>query len=349
MKTIKKLTVLVLAFLMIFAMSGCSGLKIIKEVANVDGRIIAEGEFRYYLENVKTQMLTEAGLSTEEEIESFWAGDINGENAADVAKNKAMEEVIRVEIANILAQEEQIAVSSETKSSYKEAIKTGNEQIDQLKETTGLDDDSLLDLILKEETARLYANYLSSVKSEDFTPAAEDVIAKYKDEYVRVKHIFLLRTQQQEEISEEIASENTIESAITPEDYEASQKLLAAEVLDRAKSGENFEALIEEYNEDPGATENGYTFTKNSGMVQVFEDASFALKTGEVSEIIEQPQGWHIIKRYALLEEGEEYTQYINEVRAEIMTGIFNSYIDSLKVNYTIEIDQGAVKGIKIK
>ena len=97
MKLTKKLTVLVLAFLMIFALSGCSGLKVVKEIASVDGNVISEGEFKYYLENIKTQMLSEAGLSSEEEIESFWAGDINGEKAVDVAKNKALDEVIRAE------------------------------------------------------------------------------------------------------------------------------------------------------------------------------------------------------------------------------------------------------------
>ena len=86
-KLTKKLTVLVLAFLMIFAISACNGLKVVKELASVNGRAISEGEFKYYLENVKQQMLTEAGLSSEEEIESFWSGDIDGENAEDVARN----------------------------------------------------------------------------------------------------------------------------------------------------------------------------------------------------------------------------------------------------------------------
>ena len=59
MKLTKKLTVLVLAFLMVFAISGCRGLKVVKEIASVDGNIISEGEFKYYLENIKTQNIIE--------------------------------------------------------------------------------------------------------------------------------------------------------------------------------------------------------------------------------------------------------------------------------------------------
>ena len=142
-----------------------------------------------------------------------------------------------------------------------------------------------------------------------------------------------------------------LKDIVSPEEFEASQKLLIAEVYQKVTAGGNFEALIDEYNEDPGMQQqpDGYTFTKNSGMVKPFEDAAFALEIGEISEIVEQPQGWHILKKYPLLSEGEEYTQYISAVTNEMSTDIFNEYIDSLKANYTIEIEQGAVNGIKVK
>ncbi|MBE7027404.1 MAG: hypothetical protein E7407_00035 [Ruminococcaceae bacterium] len=336
-KLTRKLTVLFLVFLVIFAISGCSGLKVVKEIASVDGRIISEGEFKYYLENIKTQMLTEAGLSSEEEIESFWAGDINGDKATDVAKNKALDEVIRVEIANILAEEANISVDSSRVSSYREMFKQGGDQIDELKTKTGLNDEDLIKLIIKEETASLYAGYLSSEQAEKFTPAKEDVIAKYESEYVRVKHIFVSRTDMDAETTE---AEETAEPAKTPEEIENAQKFLIAEAYQKVTSGADFEALINEYNEDPGMEQqpDGYTFTKNSGMVKPFEDAAFALEIGQTSEIVEQTQGWHILKRYPLLSSGEEYNQYISAVTNEMSTDIFNKYIDSLKANYTILI-----------
>ena len=70
----------------------------------------------------------------------------------------------------------------------------------------------------------------------------------------------------------------------------------AEEVLEKAKAGEDFNALMEEYNEDPGEPEEGYYFPAGV-MVQEFEDASFALKDGEISDIVETSYGYHIIKR----------------------------------------------------
>lgn len=358
MKLTKKLTVLVLAFLMVFAISGCRGLKVVKEIASVDGNIISEGEFKYYLENIKTQMLSEAGLSSEEEIEGFWASDINGEKAADVAKNKALDEVIRVEIANILAKEASVTVDAANKDNYKQAIKQGGAQIDDLKKKTGLGDDELLNLIMKEETAKLYASYLSTEDAEKFTAKSEDAVKKYQEEYVRVKHIFISKTdlnaaaaEPVEEAPVEGEEVATAEPTMSPEDFEASQQLVIAEVLQKVNAGANFEALVDEYNEDPGMQQqpDGYTFTKNSGMVKPFEDAAFALEIGETSDIVEQPQGWHILKRYPLLTEGEEYTQYISSITSELSTDIFNAYIDSLKDNYKITIEQGAINGVKVK
>lgn len=73
----------------------------------------------------------------------------------------------------------------------------------------------------------------------------------------------------------------------------------AQEVLEKAQAGEDFNALMEEYNEDPGEPEEGYYFPTGV-MVQEFEDASFALQDGEISDIVETSYGYHIIKRLPL-------------------------------------------------
>ena len=76
---------------------------------------------------------------------------------------------------------------------------------------------------------------------------------------------------------------------------------LANELLEKAKNGEDFDSLIKEYGSDPGMENypEGYIFTKGE-MVEEFENAAFALKDGEVSEIVESPYGYHIIKKEPL-------------------------------------------------
>lgn len=72
----------------------------------------------------------------------------------------------------------------------------------------------------------------------------------------------------------------------------------AEEALNRIRSGEDFDKIMYEYTIDPGTYKNpnGYTFGRGY-MVKEFEDAAFALGIGEVSDIVESPYGYHIIKR----------------------------------------------------
>jgi hypothetical protein len=73
----------------------------------------------------------------------------------------------------------------------------------------------------------------------------------------------------------------------------------AKEVLRKAKEGADFAKLAKDYSDDPGSKDKGGECTFPRGqMVPRFEAAAFALKTNEISDIIETPFGYHIIKCY---------------------------------------------------
>ena len=69
-------------------------------------------------------------------------------------------------------------------------------------------------------------------------------------------------------------------------------------LLKRARAGEDFAALAREFSTDPGSRESGgdLGWFGRGTMVKPFEDAAFALKAGEVSEVFESPFGFHIVK-----------------------------------------------------
>ncbi|HJQ32626.1 MAG TPA: peptidylprolyl isomerase [Pyrinomonadaceae bacterium] len=72
----------------------------------------------------------------------------------------------------------------------------------------------------------------------------------------------------------------------------------AEDLLKRARSGEDFEKLAKENSEEPGAKESGgdLGWFGRGRMVKPFEDAAFALKDNEISDVVESQFGYHIIQ-----------------------------------------------------
>ena len=76
-------------------------------------------------------------------------------------------------------------------------------------------------------------------------------------------------------------------------------KKRAQDALVKIRGGADFDAVVKEYTDEPGGAERGGDLGvfERSQMVKGFGDAAFALNIGEVSELVETPFGFHIIKR----------------------------------------------------
>jgi peptidyl-prolyl cis-trans isomerase D len=95
-------------------------------------------------------------------------------------------------------------------------------------------------------------------------------------------------------------------------------KAKAEEVLKMAKApNADFAALAKKYSEDESNASNGgdLDYFGRGRMVPEFEAAAFAMKPGEISDLVKTAFGFHIIK---VVENKPEATRPLAEVRAEI-------------------------------
>ena len=128
----------------------------------------------------------------------------------------------------------------------------------------------------------------------------EDNVARFKREkQVRAQHILL---------------------RIKPDAPQADVDKIRAQaqkILDEAKKGKDFTELAKKYSQDEATAKKGgeLGFFSSKQMEPSFSAAAFALKPGEISELVRTPHGFHIIKSE---ETAEARTAPIEEVRGDI-------------------------------
>ena len=123
------------------------------------------------------------------------------------------------------------------------------------------------------------------------------------------------------------------------EEEKVAARMKAETVLAEAKKpGADFAALATENSTCPSRTKGGDlgSFPRNGAMVEPFAAAAFALKTGEISDIVETRFGYHIIKvtdrTEAVVIPLEQASETIREqLKAEKMGDLKQSHLVELK------------------
>ncbi len=182
----------------------------------------------------------------------------------------------------------------------KDQMNADPDTIDLFKSGYGLTDRSLEYLYLADA---YYDNMLAAVTHEP----DEQELQEYIDSegVYRVKHI-LLKTvdDNRKPLSDDV---------IAGKRTQAEDLLTQLQAVDSDGLPAKFDELMMAHSEDnPQNNPDGYTATKGQ-MVAPFEEASLALKEGELSGIVESEFGYHIILRLPLT--GETLTQYKNNFR----------------------------------
>lgn len=254
----------------------------------IDGNPVDYEEYRYFYLNTKNDM--DGG------DESFWVN--NPEKEAEL-KDQALTTLSTFYALYNLANEYGVVVSEEDKAYIDESVQ------------------STLDSEQKED----FLSFLESIHTnvEYYKKICEFSYLEY-DLYEKLSTDGVLAATA-EEVTELLMGDDYVRVMhILYED-----EVKAKEILPIAKEAtdEEFYALAQDA-EDPGMIGNtdGYYFTYNV-MIPEFEEASFALKDGETSDLVKGSYGYHIIRRLP------KSTEYI-EANIESYSGdiVQRKYID---------------------
>ena len=217
--------------------------------------------------------------------------------------------------------------------------------LDQMKENSvaSISSDKLYDYVTKdvtvtEEEAKIeFANKVAAAKEKydadlsayvsDFENGATIYYTPAGCYYI--KHILISLTDEQKQDIKNLRADDDETVAATAdekrEEYLLTIREKAESVLKLVDEGGDFEALMEEYGEDPGmkneAYKNGYlTYAGDTGFVTEFADACAALtEDGMTSGLVGSDFGYHIIRRVSTVPSGEATFEDVKDSLMESM------------------------------
>ncbi|MBE6913093.1 MAG: hypothetical protein E7473_11280 [Ruminococcaceae bacterium] len=334
----KSVISMILALVMMCTLfTGCSDDPVIK----VGDREFSEEE---YLAAVAYSDLyfSQQGISYADKLDQ----DFDGKKGIDILKEQAENLLKQMEAGKKLAKEKGIELSEEDKKSLEEQKNADVDSMGGRKafiedlEAQGLNEE-FYDYMME---ASLYFSKYQQKFAETFDLSADEIMQFVEDgKFIRVKHILIMPAEDKSDIEE--------------------KKVLAEEIAARAVAGEDFDALIKEFGQDPGmeSAPHGYIIDETgstpsgSGMVPEFTEASVALEVGGVSAPVQTDYGFHIIKRYPLDKAAVEDTSVgipVSETNPEAVTMgdlIKYEFMDGAYQDAFGSILEEAEKNIKIE
>ena len=313
----------------VMALSSCGT----EYVGKVGSEKITKSEYAFYLTSVKEQM-----AGTELSSEEDWnTKEIEGKKAIDLAKEKAFDTAVNNILYIQVAEKLGITLTEEEQKildNYKSMIVMnygGEEQYNAFLEQQGITDE-FIDMMCQ---SLGYTDKLVEKISTETPASDEEMKTFFKEHYRRAKHVLIMTVDE--------ATQMPFDDA-----KKAEAKKKADEILARAQSGEDFDALINEFNEDPGMKSNpdGYVFTDGE-MVQEFTDGVDSLEAGGIT-IAETSYGYHIIKRYALDETPEYFDTAFSSKKGNVEYALNKEKLDGQMDKWVEELGISVEKNDKV-
>ena len=306
----------------------------IKEAADapvmmtVNGVEIHKGEYAQHFNYVKTQMENMYGMGP-----YIWSMQPDAEQSLIASTDEVC---MLASIAAAKFHELGLKLGTDKAWEYKSFQKEIGEMVsaqgmdfEDYLENFGLTERQFRNLVARDYYIEALQEYYFGANGEK-APSEEEMHQAFDENYFRVKHILI--------------SDKDATGADLTGDALAEKQALVQEVQDKLAAGEDFDALMEQYGEDPGMETNkeGYLIDKDgatldgSYMVKEFTEGATALAVDEISEPVKSDFGWHIIKRVPATEQDFEDARYalVYALTGESINSLLSEWIEAAEVEY---------------
>jgi peptidyl-prolyl cis-trans isomerase C len=291
-----------------------------QNVATVNGVAISKSDYDKDLARLNQQIAMSGRTPADNEMVVMKQKILDNMIGREILKQEAVKQGIKADEAEITIQMAELKKKFGSDEEFKNAIGKMNVTEDSIR-SQFVDELAMRKLIEKDVADKIT---LGPNDAKDFYDKNPEIFKS--PETVRASHILV-----------------KVDQGASPEDKAKALEKMKA-IQKRIKAGEDFATVAKEVSDCPSKEQGGdLDFFGHEQMVGPFADAAFAMKTGEISDIVETEFGYHLIKDTDRKPAGvmafEEMKPRIEQhVKSEKVNQQLAQYVDNLRASAKVEI-----------
>ena len=338
-KIIKPMSALLIIVMLLMSLSGC---KSDSWALKIGDRTVSAAQYKASAISIKSQFLTDNGLEETDELWDQYIDTTYSSTTQQYLDAMIQSYFITYYLYAIHFDELGLELDEDTVTEIENELQTqidrygSEEALDTALRETGFTYDEFKDQYYNEAKKAAVILYYYGPDSTLNPTSREEMELYYNEYYTKVKHIFL--STKDDESNDLSVSEKE----------DVGKK--AHEIYDRAIAGEDFDTLLDEYNEDPGmaSNPNGYIFSSDdTSYTRVFHNAAFDMDFGEI-RLVQSNLGYHIMKRYPFMTEEMQDPDVELTLIENMMSSEMSEILDQLKERIGVEYNNTVLTELSV-
>jgi len=291
-----------------------------QNVATVNGVAISKSDYDVEVSRLDKQIAMSGRTPADNEMAVMKQKILDNMIGREVLKQEAAKQGIKADEAEITVQMAELKKKFGSDEEFKNALSKMN--VTEASIRSQFSDELALRKLIEKQVADKIT--LGPNDAKDFYDKNPEIFKS--PEMVRASHILV-----------------KVDPGASPEDKAKALEKMKA-IQKRIQAGEDFAVVAKEVSDCPSKEQGGdLDFFPREQMVGPFADAAFAMKPGQISDIVETEFGYHLIRDTDRKEAGvmafEEMKPRIEQhVKSEKVNQQLAQYVDTLRASAKVEV-----------